>query len=319
MRDPPVEQGGLRIHRAGGGGLFAWPGAMARARESPLRLLSAGPFAAGVIKRLREIGPVDRAVAHWIIPSAWPLMLAGPAAPLEVRAHGADVRLLARAPRASREAVVGGLLGRGARFVFAARTLLQTLGSALPPELGRALEDASRVEPPAIDVPPAAELAPRARSLRATLALAEGERLAITACRLITTKRVDLAIQATLAVTPAARLLVIGDGPERASLERLAAQHGGSTGAPVRFAGALPRREALAWIAAADALVHPSSEEAASTVVREARALGVPVIACDAGDVAAWAKADPSIAITGATAESIADALRAVRPRDVGT
>src|SRR5262249_11485896 len=131
--DPPVDQGGLIVHRAGGGALFAWPGAAARARQAPWRLLSAIPFAAGVRKRLHELGPVDRAMAHWIIPCAWPLMLAVPEVPLEVRAHGADVRLLIRSPSAFRNAVVHALVVRGARFVFAARALRDALLRSLPP------------------------------------------------------------------------------------------------------------------------------------------------------------------------------------------
>ncbi|WP_437652199.1 glycosyltransferase family 4 protein [Sorangium sp. So ce1182] len=327
--DPPSQDGGLVVHRAGGGALFAWPGAVARARESPRRLLSAGPFALSVLARLREIGPVDRAVAHWIVPCAWPLLLAAPrawplllAAPrarLEVRAHGADVRLLLGAPRAARAAVVGALLRRDARFVFAARALLDVLAGALAPEQARALVDASRVEPPAFDLPPVAE---RARALRGALAQRPGERLAVVACRLIPTKRVELAIEAARAAGPGLLLVVIGDGPERAALERragcgdgAAASAGDAVCGAVRFTGALPRREALAWVAAADVLLHPSSHEAAPTVIREARALGVPVIACDAGDVVAWAKDDGGILVAEGTAASLAAALRTVASR----
>ena len=77
------------------------------------------------------------------------------------------------------------------------------------------------------------------------------------------------------------------------------------------FTGALPRREALAWVAAADALLHPSAVEAAPTVVREARALGVPVVACDAGDVVAWARDDAGIHLAEASADGLARALEA--------
>ncbi|XXX79748.1 glycosyltransferase [Sorangium sp. So ce134] len=315
--DPPARDGDLVVHRAGGGALFAWPGAAARARESPLRLLAAGPFAAAVLERLRRLGPVDRAAAHWIVPCAWPLLLALPRAPLEVHAHGADVRLLLRAPRGARAAVMGALLRRDARFVFAARALRDGLAAALAPEQARALASASRVAPPAIDLPPVAE---RAAALRRELAPRPGERLAVVACRLIPTKRVELAIEAARAAGAGLRLVIVGDGPERAALERIArggaaAGSWGAAFASVRFTGALPRSEALAWIGAADVLLHPSSHEAAPTVIREARALGVPVVACDAGDVVAWAKDDDGILVADGTAESLAAALRAVPPR----
>ncbi|WP_437735983.1 glycosyltransferase [Sorangium sp. So ce1335] len=320
--DAPSRDGELVVHRAGGGALFAWPGAVARARASPLRLLSAGPFAVSVLARLRALGPVDHAVAHWIVPCAWPLLFASRRARLEVRAHGADVRLLLRAPRAARASVMGALLRRDARFVFAAGALRDALAAALAPAQARALLGASRVEPPAFDLPPVGE---RADVLRRELLERPGERIAVVACRLIPTKRVELAIEAARAVGPGVRLVVVGDGPERDALERLARRGGhdaGSAGAvspaggaAVRFTGTLPRREALAWIGAADVLLHPSSHEAAPTVIREARALGVPVIACDAGDVGAWARADDGIVVAEGTAESLAAALRAIPPR----
>ncbi|WP_437337073.1 glycosyltransferase family 4 protein [Sorangium sp. So ce394] len=318
--DPPSRDGDLVVHRAGGGALFAWPGAVARARESPLRLLSAGPFAAAALQRLRRLGQVDRAVAHWIVPCAWPLLLALPRAPLEVHAHGADVRLLLGAPRAARAAVVGALLRRDARFVFAARALRDALAAALAPEQARALASTSRVAPPAIDLPPVAE---RAAALRSELVQRPGDRLAVVACRLIPTKRVELAIEAARAAGAGLRLVIVGDGPERAALERLARANAsraaessrGADVAAVRFTGTLPRSEALAWIGAADVLLTPSSHEAAPTVIREARALGVPVIACDAGDVVAWARDDDGILVAEGTAESLAAALRAVPPR----
>jgi glycosyltransferase involved in cell wall biosynthesis len=101
------------------------------------------------------------------------------------------------------------------------------------------------------------------------------------------------------------RLVVIGDGPERASL----AKEAEPLGAAATLLGALPRREALAWIRAADVLVHPSAVEAAPTVVREARALGVRVVACDSGDVATWAGSDPGIGIAPADGEPLAAAI----------
>ena len=224
-------------------------------------------------------------------------------APLDVVAHGADVRLLLQAPRDVRERVLSALLAREGRFTFAAASLLDALVRSVRPPLAARLADRAHVEPPAIDVPVVSD---RAAALRASLALGEGERLVVTVCRLIPSKRVDLAIAALGAALGRARLVVVGDGPERSALEKQA------PGAVVAFTGALPRREALAWVAAADALLHASAVEAAPTVVREARALGVPVVACDAGDVVAWARDDAGIRVAEATAAGLARALDAV-------
>lgn len=308
LLDRPRERDGLVIHRAGGGALFAWPGAIARAKEAPWRIFASGELAVGVTARLRALGPVDRAIAHWIVPSAFPLAIAALREPIDVVAHGADVRLLLGAPRAAREYVISALLRRGGHFTFAASASLVALERAIGARLRRDLARASRVEPPAIDVP---DVAARAAELRGGLALASDEKLAVTACRLIPGKRVDLAIDAARAIAAEGRklrLVVVGDGPERAALERRAEGAGGA----VTFTGSLARREALAWVAAADALVHPSGVEAAPTAIREARALGVPVIACDAGDVAAWAKDDPGIVVAEPAAEAIAAALGGV-------
>jgi teichuronic acid biosynthesis glycosyltransferase TuaC len=264
-------------------------------------LVSAGSFAASVRARLARIGPVDRAIAHWILPCAWPL-LSDTRSPIDVVAHGADVRLLLRAPRPFREHVFRGLLGRGARFTFAAGVLQRSLEQALPASLAESLSRSSHVEPPPIDVPDAScEREARRRSID----LAPGERLAVTACRLIPSKRVELAIEAARTAAPRLRLVIVGDGPERTRLEARAI----TLGITPHFLGALPRRDALAWIAAADVLLHPSAVEAAPTVIREARALGSPVVACATGDVEVWAKSDPGIVVAEGNAASLAKAV----------
>jgi glycosyltransferase involved in cell wall biosynthesis len=74
------------------------------------------------------------------------------------------------------------------------------------------------------------------------------------------------------ALTPGQRYLVIGDGPERASLERAAA------GLDVEFRGALPPQEALALARTAGVFVMPSVEEAFGVAYIEAMAAGLPAI-----------------------------------------
>lgn len=300
MLDPPSRSGGLILHAAGGGALFGWPGALARARERPWRALAAASFALGATRRLRQIGRVDRALAHWIVPSAWPL-LSGVEAPLEVVAHGADVRVLLAAPAALRARVIGALLARGARFTFAAHSLRASLVAALGP-LAPRLSAASRVEPPPIDVP---DVAVAAAALRREHLPAPETRLVVCAGRLIPSKRVDLVLSAVEACRAPVHLAILGDGPERASLEAQAL----GLSAHVSFKGTLDRREALGWVAAADLLVHASGVEAAPTVVREARALGVRVVACEAGDLAAWAASDPGITLVDARAGAIAHGI----------
>ena len=314
--DAPRRGRGLVVHRAGGGALFRWPGAAARAREAPWRLLDAAPFALGVALRLREIGRVDRAIAHWIVPSAFPLAVRIDA-PLEIVAHGADVRLLLGAPRAVRERVIATLLSRGAHFTFAAAVLLASLEEHVAPAIAARLAAASHVEPPRDRHVPREERSPRRRDPRAELGH-RGRKRAPSASspvrgRLIASKRVELAIDAVAKLGASFRLVVVGDGPERGRLEA----HADSRGVVAHFTGALPRREALAYVAAADVLLHPSAVEAAPTVVREARP---PASASSPATPATSARlgrrSDNRIVIAPADARAFAQALeRAARRR----
>ncbi|HYD36469.1 MAG TPA: glycosyltransferase [Allosphingosinicella sp.] len=78
-----------------------------------------------------------------------------------------------------------------------------------------------------------------------------------------------------------ARLVVIGDGPLRARLERRAR----ALGAPVRFLGALPATEIVGWMNRAWLLAAPSvtardgDSEGLPTVLCEAAAAGLPAVA----------------------------------------
>ena len=92
--------------------------------------------------------------------------------------------------------------------------------------------------------------------------------------RLVRSKRVDRVIDYVASHREGEPILiVIGDGPERERLELLAR----NWALDVRFLGNTPRRETLAWIGAADELVHASIAEGMSTVMREAEQLGVKI------------------------------------------
>lgn len=74
---------------------------------------------------------------------------------------------------------------------------------------------------------------------------------------------------------------IVGDGPERRNLERLARDLGVAD--RVHFWGALPRGEALEKLVECDALVHPSLHDSGGWVCIEAMAAGRPVICLDLG------------------------------------
>jgi glycosyltransferase involved in cell wall biosynthesis len=93
--------------------------------------------------------------------------------------------------------------------------------------------------------------------------------------RLVDWKAVDIAIRATHALQGRARLTIVGDGPERSALERLAATGPGQ----ITFAGFQPHDRIAALYARVTAQLLPSLREAGGNVCMEALAAGVPMIA----------------------------------------
>lgn len=249
------------------GGAFGWPGTAARLRERPVRIVEAVQWVAAARRRLREMR-VDRVVAHWALPSAWPVGLAAPGAELEAVSHGGDVRLLVALPRVVRGRIVRAIAERAVRWRFVSAALLETLLGALDRDTRAGVERIALVKAAAIEIPDVAAAIARKRSELA------GARVAVSVGRLVASKRVERAIERVARSESLEMLVVVGDGPERARLEALAK----ALGVDARFVGTVERDEALAWIGAAHELIHASVAEGMSTVVREAEALGTRVV-----------------------------------------
>jgi glycosyltransferase involved in cell wall biosynthesis len=263
----------VRVIRPKPGRAFGWPGAPTRIRENPLRALEATAWAARATVELRRFAP-ERVVAHWCIPSAFPIALGVPSSvELEIVSHGGDVRLLCALPASTRARIVRTLLRRTRQWRFVSNELLLALETAIGPTNAEELRAIAEVVPGALEIPDV-----RDDSLAKRNAISP-RRLYVCAARLVESKRIDKVIDyvATTHDHGTKRnervLVVLGDGPERAHLERLAK----AWQIDVRFLGKTTRRETLAWIGAADELVHASRVEGLSTVVREASLLGVPI------------------------------------------
>lgn len=132
------------------------------------------------------------------------------------------------------------------------------------------------------EVPDAARLAADRPVLRAAFGLADGEVAVLFVGRLVALKNVPLLLQAVAqlgAQAAAVRLLVAGDGPERAAIEAAVAQLG--LAGRVQMLG--QRDDVAALMAAADIVVLPSLREGLSNVILEGMMSGRPVVASRVG------------------------------------
>jgi glycosyltransferase involved in cell wall biosynthesis len=91
------------------------------------------------------------------------------------------------------------------------------------------------------------------------------------------------ALQALESRYPEARLVIVGQGPERRNLEERA--HARGVAQRVSFAGVVPNDELARWYSAADVLVLASRREGWPNVLLEAMACGTPVVATGVGGV----------------------------------
>lgn len=274
-RSPSNRKSSPRVVRIPDGGAFGPPGVLPRLKRRPWRMIGAFRFVFEARRRLRELGPFDRIDAHWLLPSAWPICQSLPNSKLLIVLHGGDVRLLLQLPGPVRRAIVSSLLKMGARFRFVSRQLRKDLIDASVPELAAA----SFVERCTVSV----QGAPSRIEARRQLGISGNTQLCLIVARLVPSKRIPLALEALRHLSNL-RLVVIGGGPGLSTLQREFPR--------VEFLGQLPHFQTLSYIAASDVFVSPSATEGSPLAVREARALGVPVVALEAGDLAELAVGD---------------------------
>jgi glycosyltransferase involved in cell wall biosynthesis len=229
--------------------------------------------------------------AHWWFPAG---LSAPTEIPLVVTLHGTDGRLLERSALARR---LGRRVLEDARIVTAVSA---DLARTVAMRVGR--EDVlTRIQPMAVD----ASGRPWTR----------GGGGAMVVGRLTAQKRVDLAILAVAELErsgQAVPLTIIGDGPERAVLERLAGSVLRQTAA--RFTGLLGAQEVAGALATADVLLFPSIGEGFGLSALEALMAGVPVVACsDGGGVVAAVREHGGGIVTDPSPAAIADGILAAQ------
>jgi teichuronic acid biosynthesis glycosyltransferase TuaC len=209
---------------------------------------------------------VDLIDAHYFYPDgvAAALIARWLGKPLVITGRGTDLNLLPRWRRVRRMIRWAAERADACITVSAAlRDLLLELGVA--PGKVRVLRNG-------VDL---ATFAPRDRAL-ARHAWQISAPTILSVGHLIERKGLDLVIEA-LPALPGVRLLIVGDGPERGRLERLAQRL--SVADRVRFTGVVPHERLAELYSAADALVLASNREGWPNVVLEALACATPVVA----------------------------------------
>jgi glycosyltransferase involved in cell wall biosynthesis len=272
-----------------------------------------GPFNPAMIvrsvlpqaQRLHAAQPFDMVDAQFFYPD-------GPAAaaiaadlglPLSIKARGADISHWGHKPYANRKMRAAAAQASG--LLAVSKALAYDMGAIGLPHDKITIHytglDRSRFQP-------LGRAESRLRVAQDLAVPADGPLLASVGA-LIPRKGQKLVIEA-LAMLPDVRLLLVGQGPDRASLEALASQLGLAD--RVHFLGSLDHAQLPLVLSAADAMVLPSASEGLANAWVEALACGTPLVITDAGGARELVQNDTAGRIVERDAPSIAAGVREV-------
>lgn len=195
-------------------------------------------------------------------------------------------------------------IARGASHLFVnSRATAEALAELVP-------DAVATVATPGVDVsadPPSREMA------RRRLGFAADDIVLLSVCRAVPRKGIDRAVEAVAALEdPRLRLVVVGDGPERAAWEALA----GERGIRADFHARATDADVRLFYAASDIFIlpvvpHPRDMEGFGIVLLEAAAAGLPaIVGRDGGTAEAVVDGQTGIAVDGADPASIVAAVR---------
>ncbi len=237
----------------------------------------------GLLRALRH--EVGRAIAdwrpdvvhvHWWIPNGatlWPLMSTPRHVARVLTSHGTDLFLLDRKP----------IFRHAARAVFRRAERVTVISSPLVERVLRLGVSRDRITVVPMPIVAVDEPGAHARP---------GDGLILGVGRLIERKGFATLLRALPLVRlklPTARVVLVGDGPERRSLECLALELG--VAAAVRFDGQLPSPEVRRAYRSADAFCLPAitdargEQEGFGMVFAEAMHAGLPVVTTRSGGI----------------------------------
>lgn len=148
------------------------------------------------------------------------------------------------------------------------------------------------------------ELLPRSTALMEEQGL-RGRRVLLFVGRLVALKQVDRVIDVFSSMAGDDILIIIGDGPERNLLEKLAE----ASGKDVRFTGRLEGDALYAWYNVGQVLVLPSAQEAFGAVVNEALLAGAHAVVSDRVGAACLITAENGAVVAVDDRDSFREAL----------
>ena len=223
--------------------------------------------------------PVSAILAFWTHPDGTTAIDVGKrhGIPVGIIAGGSDVMLLANDP--ARRPIIGATL-RDAAHVFA-------IGS----EIGRRVTELG-VSPSQVSTylrgVDLRHFSPGDRTeARRSLGLSTDAPLLLWVGNMVHVKAPERVIGVTRALEqsfPGIHLAMIGDGPMRQSLQRMALESG-ALGERILFPGSLGESELARWYRAANVFVLPSRSEGIPNVLVEAMASGLPFVASRVGGI----------------------------------
>lgn len=241
------------------------------------RWMAAGSLA--LVEKLNAEEPIDLIDAHYVYPDAAAAVRISRATgiPVFVTARGTDINLFSEMP----------LIRPRIRRTLEGATGLIAVSAALRDRMARLGIPRERIAVISNGVDDALFQPLDRDRARSGLGLSGEWKIVLAVASLVPLKRIDLLIRTfrlpEIADINDARLIVIGDGPERARLESLIRLN--SLGDRVSLIGRRDQSELPQWYSAADLLCLTSSREGSPNVVREALACGLPVVAADVGGV----------------------------------
>jgi phosphatidyl-myo-inositol dimannoside synthase len=286
--------GGVRVERF----RYLWParaqtvcyqgGALINLRKNPLNKLKLPALVAAetlaIARRLRR-GHYDLLHSHWILPQGFTGRIARTVSPLPhvLTVHGGDIFGLR-----------GKLMGWFKRSALHGADAVTVNSSVTRQAVIETAGPLPRLEtiPMGVSVAPAnPKQQDLARELRAAHRRGTGPLLLFIG-RIVEEKGVaDLvhAVRLLRETHPDVHALIVGEGQERAEMERLAAQAG--VAASITFTGWVEPTDIPAYLRAADIFVGPSRTapdgwvEAQGLTFLEAMAAGLPVVATRTGGI----------------------------------